>query len=215
MRNLLGHKTSRRFITGFSIKRRFITGFSIKRRFITGFSIKRRFITGFSIKRRFITGFSIKRRFTTGFSIKRRYTAILLLLLSTCIFLAGCQVNPPGTKPTSRIPPGLPQDETLPGAAPGASEQKREQVTVFVAASLTELIQQVGELFEEQNPGIHLVYNIAGSQQLAHQLSQGAPADVFLSADLVQAEAVTKAGRAEEEPNSAVCRQPPCHRRFK
>ncbi len=69
------------------------------------------------------------------------------------------------------------------------------ELTVFAAASLTEAFTQIGADFEAANPGTTLVFNFAGSQQLAQQLGQGAPADVFASANMRQMEVATEAGR--------------------
>lgn len=56
-------------------------------------------------------------------------------------------------------------------------------LTVFAAASLTDAFQELGRTLELQTPGLTVVFNFAGSQQLALQLEQGAAADVFASAD--------------------------------
>jgi molybdate transport system substrate-binding protein len=56
-------------------------------------------------------------------------------------------------------------------------------LTVYAAASLTEAFRELGQTFEHQHPGLTVRFSFAGSQQLALQLEQGAPADVFASAD--------------------------------
>jgi molybdate transport system substrate-binding protein len=68
-------------------------------------------------------------------------------------------------------------------------------LTVFAAASLQSAFTEIGQAFEAQNPGVSVVFNFAGSQQLARQLAEGAPADVFANADWRQMEAVVEAGR--------------------
>lgn len=55
-------------------------------------------------------------------------------------------------------------------------------LTVLAAASLTESFTEIGKAFEAENPGVTVVFNFAGSQALAEQLTQGADADVFASA---------------------------------
>jgi molybdate transport system substrate-binding protein len=68
-------------------------------------------------------------------------------------------------------------------------------LTVFAAASLTEAFTDLGVAFKDRHPGTELIFNFAGSQQLAQQLAQGAPADVFASANQAQIDAAIEAGR--------------------
>lgn len=56
-------------------------------------------------------------------------------------------------------------------------------LTVFAAASLTDAFGQIGQNFSAEHPEVTVSFNFAGSQQLAQQLGQGAPADVFASAN--------------------------------
>ncbi|HEY5882460.1 MAG TPA: molybdate ABC transporter substrate-binding protein [Nakamurella sp.] len=64
-------------------------------------------------------------------------------------------------------------------AAPGAAGT----LTVFAAASLKATFTEIGETFQQQNPGSTVTFNFAGSSDLVTQLTSGAPADVFASAD--------------------------------
>jgi molybdate transport system substrate-binding protein len=64
-----------------------------------------------------------------------------------------------------------------------ASTAGAETVTVFAAASLTEAFRTIGTDFEAANPGTKVEFNFAGSSTLARQIVEGAPADVFASAD--------------------------------
>ena len=73
---------------------------------------------------------------------------------------------------------GLPTLAIRPAADPSPST-----LTVFAAASLTDAFQELGRTLEASHPGLAVQFNFAGSQQLALQLEQGAPADVFASAD--------------------------------
>ncbi len=71
----------------------------------------------------------------------------------------------------------------------------RAALTVYAAASLNEAFTQIGERFRATHPGMGVAFNFAGSQQLAQQLAQGAPVDVFASADEAQMLAVVESGR--------------------
>ncbi len=66
---------------------------------------------------------------------------------------------------------------------PVAAATSAGNLTVFAAASLTDAYTILGKVMEQQNSGLHVTFNFAGSQQLATQIEQGAKADVFASAD--------------------------------
>ena len=72
-------------------------------------------------------------------------------------------------------------------------------LTVFAAASLTDAFTEIGRNFEADHAGVTVAFNFAGSQQLAQQLSQGAPADVFASANESQMTVVKAIGRVVED----------------
>lgn len=58
-----------------------------------------------------------------------------------------------------------------------------QEIVVSAAASLTNAFKAVGEAFEQSKPGVKVVFNFAGSGPLLAQIRQGAPVDVFASAD--------------------------------
>jgi len=81
----------------------------------------------------------------------------------------------------------------------GQESSQQSELIVFAAASLADVFTEVARQFEAGHPGVTVIINFAGSQQLAHQLSQGAPADVFASANDRQMEAAIGLGRVNEE----------------
>lgn len=66
-------------------------------------------------------------------------------------------------------------------AACGASSART--LTVFAAASLNKALSAAESHLESAYPGFHATYSFAGSQQLAQNLIDGAPADVIATAD--------------------------------
>lgn len=80
------------------------------------------------------------------------------------------------------------------GAAPD-SEAEDVTLTVFAAASLTDVFTEIGADFDAANPGVTTVFNFAGSNALATQINEGAPADVFASANNTQMTAAVESGR--------------------
>jgi molybdate transport system substrate-binding protein len=83
------------------------------------------------------------------------------------------------------------------GAAAGGSNGT---VTVFAAASLKTSFTHIAERFEAQHPGTTVTLSFAGSADLAAQISQGAPADVFASADTRNMAKLQEAGLVDGEP---------------
>lgn len=79
-------------------------------------------------------------------------------------------------------------------AAATAQVASAETVRVFAPASLVEAFRDVAALYEQQHAGDAIELNFAGSQVLRTQIEQGAPADVFASADLAHADALKAAG---------------------
>jgi molybdate transport system substrate-binding protein len=77
--------------------------------------------------------------------------------------------------------------------------QGNEELTVFAAASLTEAFVALGDVFHAAHPTVELSLNFAGSQQLANQLSEGASADIFASANPAQMDIVRQIGRVEKK----------------
>ena len=64
-----------------------------------------------------------------------------------------------------------------------AAEPREQTLQVFAAASLAQAFGDLAHRFEAAHPGVRVRLNLAGSQQLAAQIEQGGPADVFASAD--------------------------------
>lgn len=86
------------------------------------------------------------------------------------------------------------------GAGDGAASGTGKSVTVFAAASLKTPFTALAEQFEAGNPGTTVTLSFAGSSDLATQISQGAPADVFASADTKNMAKVSDASLVEGSP---------------
>ncbi len=76
----------------------------------------------------------------------------------------------------------------------GSAEPERRLLRVFAASSLTEAFGDMAGAFETSHPDTEVVLAFAGSQVLRLQIEQGAPADVFASADPRHMESLVREG---------------------
>lgn len=79
----------------------------------------------------------------------------------------------------------------------GTSLLPAAEVTVFAAASLTDALREIAAGYQKQT-GDKILFNFAGSSTLARQVEEGAPADLFFSADEVQMNRLEKKGAIVE-----------------
>lgn len=81
-----------------------------------------------------------------------------------------------------------------PVAAPAAGAPDSQNLIVFAAASLTDAFTEIGGNFEAQNPGVAVTFNFGGSQMLRTQIEEGAPVDVFASANAEEMALLIRSG---------------------
>lgn len=96
----------------------------------------------------------------TGRSRNTLRTGAFVLVLSVVGMLSAC---------SSRL--------TAPEQDPNAA------ITVFAASSLTGAFEEIGSAYRAANPDRKVTFNFAASSELVTQINEGAPADVFASAD--------------------------------
>lgn len=101
--------------------------------------------------------------------------SLAAVALNVAALLAGCSTQSPEAPP----PP---------------------EITVFAAASLKQTFTELGARFQTDHPGTLVTFNFAGSSDLVAQLDQGAPADVFASADTANMAKASDAGVVAGSP---------------
>jgi molybdate transport system substrate-binding protein len=86
--------------------------------------------------------------------------------------------------------------ERAPAADPVAGE-----LNVFAAASLTDVYNEIGQDFSKAHPDVHVKLAYGGSSTLVTQILQGAPADLFASADEANMRKLVEGGAAAGSPS--------------
>ena len=145
----------------------------------------------------------------------RSLSLVRFVLFAAMLALVG--LAGPGAPATAFAQATISCDPNLVAASPSASPaaaatpapvtavpfpENAGEVTVFAAASLTDAFNQMATDLEAANPGLKLVFNFAGSQALVTQLTEGAKADVFASANNSQMKAAIDGGVISGEPST-------------
>jgi molybdate transport system substrate-binding protein len=81
-----------------------------------------------------------------------------------------------------------------------AQQRPSGEITVFAAASLTESFDAMAKQFQKKHPDVDVRFNYDASSNLATQINQGAPADVFASADADNLQKTIDAGTVTAPP---------------
>lgn len=85
------------------------------------------------------------------------------------------------------------------GGGSAAPPPEARTLTVFAAASLTEVFNELEPRFEEVHPGVDVVFNYGASSDLAQQIVNGGPADLFAAANTSTMKTVSDAGLVDGE----------------
>ncbi|MFV0259097.1 MAG: molybdate ABC transporter substrate-binding protein [Acidimicrobiales bacterium] len=120
---------------------------------------------------------------------RARWPWAVLMTLVPAVVAAGCGGSA-GDGAASTEPVGAATDE---GVIEGP-------VLVFAAASLTDAFGEMEAAFEAAHPAVDVQLNLAGSSSLREQILEGAPADVFASANEANMDQVGEAGETAGDP---------------
>jgi molybdate transport system substrate-binding protein len=81
-----------------------------------------------------------------------------------------------------------------------SSGDRTTTLTVYAAASLTDTFTEMGKKFEADHKGVKVKFSFGGSSDLVAQIQEGAPADVFASADTANMDKATADDLVEGDP---------------
>ncbi len=128
----------------------------------------------------------------------KKMTGIFLALLFS-VTLAACGAKAPAGEDVN--------DGKMSEKKKDDKSSEKTDLNVFAAASMTESLEDLKEVFEDENPGINLVFNFDSSGTLKTQIAEGADCDVFISAAQKQMDALdpnsdSKEGDITIDPSS-------------
>ena len=106
-----------------------------------------------------------------------RYLAIALSLVMI-LALSACGASSGGKEASPSTPEAAESTQT----APDTAAEEPVELIVFAAASMTETLNQIADLYQNVAPNVTLVFNFDSSGTLKTQIQEGADVDVFISA---------------------------------
>ncbi len=119
-------------------------------------------------------------------------SGLAILVAAELLVLAACSSGGGSPSAASAAAP-----TPAPASASLASSGARVELTVFGAASLKGALEKAKAAYETANPGTTVTISTDSSSALETQIEQGAPADVFLSADTTNPRKLVDAGLAD------------------
>ena len=102
----------------------------------------------------------------------------LSLLLALCLTLSLAACGSKADTSADAADGSQTQDNALTEAPAG----EPVELIVFAAASMTETMNQLKEMYEQNNPNVTITYNFESSGKLLTQIKEGAVCDLFISA---------------------------------
>lgn len=93
--------------------------------------------------------------------MKRKILAMILALTMAGTLLAGCQSSSGGTQNEAETP------------------EEPVELYVFIAASLSNAMEELKTMYQEENPNVDIKYNADSSGTLQTQIEEGAQCDIF------------------------------------
>lgn len=139
--------------------------------------------------------------------MKRHFMILLVVLLS--VLLIGCSEkqsakdNPEATPTTFTKEAAPTVAVTLTQAAPTTSPEPEQiadtEVYVFIAASLSNVMEDIAVKYNETQPNVKIIYNADSSGTLQTQIEEGAECDVFFSAATKQMTTLQEEGYVTAE----------------
>lgn len=125
---------------------------------------------------------------------------VLCTLLAALLLLACAACGAPAAEQTASEAPSSAPSETA-SEAPSEAPAEEVELTVFAAASMTETLTEIAEMYKEVAPNVTIAFNFDSSGTLVTQIEEGAVCDLFISAAQKQMNEIDKTSDAENNPD--------------
>ncbi|MDO5718160.1 MAG: molybdate ABC transporter substrate-binding protein [Tissierellia bacterium] len=128
---------------------------------------------------------------------------LLLSVLAFALVLGGCQQKNEAEKSNQESQDIENKEEKSDKETKG---DLHTEITVSAAASLTDALGELKELYEKENQDVNIIYNFGASGTLQNQIEEGAEVDIFFSAAQKQMKALIESGFVDEKDSSNLLR---------
>jgi molybdate transport system substrate-binding protein len=127
--------------------------------------------------------------------MKRKLISILFILVLSIVALSACSTKN-NAAPEETTMQAVAETETEPSsqASEEASDKTKTEIYVFIAASLSNAMTEIQEMYQKEHPNVTILYNADSSGTLQTQIEEGAECDVFFSAATKQMTALQDGG---------------------
>lgn len=144
--------------------------------------------------------------------MKKLRHVLFLILCMTALLIAGCgkkdsseadssaadtaaEAVSDTTESSDSAEPAITQEPAAEeGANTAAGSSEPVEILVAAAASLQNSMEELGKLYQSENPNVTVTFTFASSGALQEQIEQGAPVDIFMSAAVKQMTALEDEG---------------------
>ena len=105
------------------------------------------------------------------------------------------------SKVESKVESTVAKDSSVESTVAAATDEGPVELVVFAAASMTETLTEIKDMYEAEHPNVTVTYNFDSSGTLLEQILQGANCDLFISAAQKQMNALDVNADAEKNPD--------------
>ena len=125
--------------------------------------------------------------------MKKKFTFILVLCMIFAMAACG--------ETTAPAPTAAPSAEASAESETAKADEEPIELIVFAAASMTETMNQIAELYKAAAPNVTIIYNFDSSGTLETQIQEGADCDIFISAAPKQMNQLDSSCDEEKNPD--------------